>query len=197
MPIRYQHKYFGAIIFMFSCQHFFMIYFHSKDDKARFALGTEGGNTLVVFGVNPSTAVPDDPDKTIQSVMRHAEAKEFDSWIMLNLYPQIATDFSEVHQECDQSLHQKNLEEIRKILGSLKKYTLCCAWGGLITQRRFLFTCLQEITRITGVENWHSIGDLINGGHPHHPLFLSAAFSLKRFDMDSYIKQDTKTHTSF
>lgn len=155
----------------------------------------EGFNTLVVFGVNPSTARPDDPDSTIRSVIRHAKTKKFDSWIMLNLYPQIATDFSEVHQEHNEHLHKMNLEEIRKILGSVKDYTLCCAWGGHIMQLQFLFSCLQDITDITGVENWYSIGDPINGGHPRHPLYASKELPLKKFDMNTYIQQHTKTHT--
>jgi hypothetical protein len=64
------------------------IYERSADGSARFVLGTVGVNPLVCFGINPSTAVPNAPDGTVARVSKFA----VDSWTMLNVYPQIATD---------------------------------------------------------------------------------------------------------
>ena len=40
------------------------------DEKVRYVLGQLGQNNLLVIGVNPSTATPGKPDKTIKKVMK-------------------------------------------------------------------------------------------------------------------------------
>lgn len=51
-----------------------------------------GENPLVCFGINPSTAVPNALDPTLKRVRRFAAENGYDSWTMLNVYPQIATN---------------------------------------------------------------------------------------------------------
>ena len=68
------------------------IYERSADGSARFVLGTVGVNPLVCFGINPSAAVPNAPDRTVARVGNFAVDNCYDSWTMLNVYPQIATD---------------------------------------------------------------------------------------------------------
>ena len=58
----------------------------------RYVLGTRGANPLIVVGVNPSTAAPDALDPTLQSAERIAHSNGYDSFLMLNVYPQRATD---------------------------------------------------------------------------------------------------------
>lgn len=67
------------------------VYEPSADGSARFVLGTVGDNPLVCFGINPSIAVPNSLDPTVRRVRGLASTLEFDSWTMLNVYPQIAT----------------------------------------------------------------------------------------------------------
>lgn len=62
-------------------------YHQSSDKSARYVLGTKGENTLLCFGVNPSTASPSDLDPTLKCVSRIAESNGYDSYIMCNLYP--------------------------------------------------------------------------------------------------------------
>ncbi|MCI9618979.1 MAG: DUF1643 domain-containing protein [Dorea sp.] len=64
---------------------------------------------------------------------------------MLNVYPQRATDPKHLHITLDQSLHQKNLEVIDKVLkkGDLK---LWAAWGTLIGVRPYLCNCLIPLS---------------------------------------------------
>ena len=58
----------------------------------RYVLGRVGRHPLVCIGINPSTAQPGALDPTLKSVERLANANDFDSWIMFNVYPQRATD---------------------------------------------------------------------------------------------------------
>lgn len=41
------------------------IYEHAADGSARFVLGTVCTHPLVRFGINPSTAAPNAPDRTV------------------------------------------------------------------------------------------------------------------------------------
>ena len=79
------------------------------DGSARFVLGTVGVNPLVCFGINPSTAVPNALDRTVACVSRFAAGNEYDSWAMLNLYPQMSTDPKGIHHEfhADQKLESE------------------------------------------------------------------------------------------
>lgn len=68
------------------------LYEHSHNNRARYVLGTKGDNPLVCFGVNPGTAAPGALDPTLKSVERFANEHGYDSFIMLNLYPQRSTN---------------------------------------------------------------------------------------------------------
>ena len=61
-------------------------------DEYRYILGTRGKNPLICYGINPSTAAPDDLDNTLKSAERIALFNGFDSFIMLNVYAQRATN---------------------------------------------------------------------------------------------------------
>ena len=58
------------------------------NDKVRYVLRKDGDRPLVVVGLNPSTANEAKADATMTRVMGIAERNGFDSFIMLNLYPQ-------------------------------------------------------------------------------------------------------------
>ena len=62
------------------------------DDKVRFILGEVGTNTIICFGINPSTANDIKDDPTISKIRKIASENNCDGWIMLNLYPQRATN---------------------------------------------------------------------------------------------------------
>ena len=156
------------------------IYEIDEGNTARFVLGVTGDNPLVCFGINTSTAEPLKPDATLQRVERYAYKHGYDSWIMLNVYPQRATDPKHLHITLDQSLHQKNLEVIDKVLkkGDLK---LWAAWGTLIDVRPYLCNCLNDIKKIASVNNckWYSVID----GIPVHPLYRVKGFKLYESDL--------------
>ena len=164
------------------------IYKTNKDNSARFILGTEGLNPLICIGVNPSTASPDSLDNTLKSVQRQASIKGFDSWIMLNLYAQRATNPKNIHQSVDVKLHKENLKAIIKIFESLETATIWAAWGNLIESRKFLSICLLDIIKISESKNisWINLGKCSKAGHPHHPLYLPSSAQIEPFDIKSY-----------
>ena len=170
------------------------IYKTNKDNSARFVLGTQGLNPLICIGVNPSTAAPDSLDNTLKSVERQATAKGFDSWIMLNLYPQRATNPKNIHSIPDVNLHKANLKNIKAILKSCETATIWAAWGNLIDSRSFLSFCLFDIIELSKAHDtsWINIGKVSKVGHPHHPLYLSGTAEIEPFDIENYKKNLTK-----
>jgi hypothetical protein len=99
-----------------------------------------GESPLICIGVNPSTAEPENLDNTMKSVERLAQCNGFDSWIMLNLYTQRATNPMHLHPEADHNLHMENLAHIEKLLSSKPISTIWAAWGTLIECRPYFFS---------------------------------------------------------
>ena len=63
------------------------IYENDQDNQTRYVLGTKGTKPLLCIGINPSTAKPDDLDKTLESVERLARSNDFDGWIIEKIHP--------------------------------------------------------------------------------------------------------------
>lgn len=159
--------------------------------KVRYLLGTRGENPLIVIGANPSSAVPEIPDQTIKTVANVVEAdSEFDSFVMINLYPQRATEPKDLHREMDPVLQRNNCKHIHELLQSLKKenITIWAAWGGLIHKRRYLKECLKQIINITNQFpcKWIQRGSYAD---PHHPLYLRKETPFQLFDVEMYLKK--------
>ena len=49
------------------------IYINNEDNSIRYVLGTKGQKTLFCFGINPSTAEPNDLDPALKKVERIAK----------------------------------------------------------------------------------------------------------------------------
>lgn len=166
------------------------IYLNNKEDSSRFVLGTEGNNPVVCIGVNPSTASPECLDNTIKSVERIALGNGYDSWIMLNLYPQRATNPRDLHDCIDEHLVCENLLQIARIMEKFNP-DIWAAWGTLINERSFLPNCLIEIVELASryKNKWLYGGALTKNGHPRHPLYLSRNTVLEKFDIEEYLKK--------
>ena len=164
-----------------------------KDEKAapRFVLGIKGNNPLVCMGINPSTALPCSLDVTLTKVAHYAmkTGKGYDSWIMLNLYPQRATDFSNVDHAPNETLHQLNLKHICSILSQPNVSDIWAAWGNDISKREFLLNCLEDIVPIASKYNcsWKNAGSLTSKGHPRHPSRMAYSWGLQTFDIRRYL----------
>lgn len=166
------------------------IYERSADGSARFVLGTVGVSPLVCFGINPSTAAPNAPDRTVARVSRFAVDNGCDSWTMLNVYPQIATDPKNLAREYRPDLKAENERHIARMIGD-HPLTLLAAWGGLIAFRPYLRSLLEDILQLTSAAgcDWVSLGDLTKGGHPRHPLYVRADAPLQTFSVDRYLER--------
>lgn len=163
---------------------------YQTDDKnrSRFVLGIEGVNPLICFGINPSTAEPGKLDNTVKSVERLAFNNGFDSWIMLNLYPQRATQPAKIHKRLQAKLHQENLFQIEKLFANYNQLNMWAAWGTLIEFRPYFFQCLLDIAELCLAKDhqWLKAGMLTKAGHPRHPLYLKANSVFEGFDIQGY-----------
>ena len=175
------------------------LYVNTPDNSARFVLGTKGENPLVCFGINPSTAEPNNLDPTVNLVSRIAVRNDYDSFIMFNVYPQRATDPDNLHTtdptqdtlpQHVQSLIRENLFHISQCV-NFRDLTIWAAWGALITKRPYLLPTVKLIAELPLLRycDWVSRGPLTKDGHPHHPLYVKKDVPLEPFDINGYIEE--------
>lgn len=167
------------------------IYLNNANNTCRYVLGKSGSQPLICIGVNPSTAEPDNLDNTLKSVERIAIQNGYDGWIMLNLYPQRATNPDDMDKIYDEQSAIINFKHIEKLLLKYKGADIWAAWGTLIKKRKYLKDCLSEINRIASIYNcnWVSFGKTSKYGHPHHPLYLKKDSSKESFDINKYLTE--------
>ena len=151
-----------------------VIYSHSRDNRYRYSLGTKGENTLFCFGINPSTATPDNYDPTLRKVRNVAQRQGFDSFVMFNIYPFRATNPDDLPANMEKKEHENN---IRIILDTIQDGSVIwAAWGNLINSRAWLADCRNElITKMQKSKKsikWVKMGDLTVRNNPRHPLYL-------------------------
>lgn len=165
------------------------IYQHNTDNSARFVLGVEGPNPLVCVGLNPSTAAPNDLDRTVTKVTRFAEQNGFEGWVMLNLYPQRSTNPDCLHRAHHVGLVAENHKRIVDLVGG-RTLTIVAAWGNLITSRPYLKGILADIVAAPKFSlcNWVSLGPVLQTGHPRHPSRAAYTHALQTFDVATYVR---------
>lgn len=158
----------------------------------RFVLGTRGEKPLIVIGINPSTAVPGNLDSTMKSVERIVSFNGFDSYIMINVYAERATNPDNLEAKVNNKLHAKNLEMIENMLKSISgEKKVWAAWGTNIEKRKYLKLCLEDLKTLLDKYNasWYKAGKVSKAGHPHHPLYLKGDSILEPFNIEEYIEQ--------
>ncbi len=163
------------------------------NDRERFVLGTNGEKTLIVFGINPSTATDTKADHTIARVHGYMARYGFDSFKMLNIYPYRATNPSKLPKTIDKSIHYTNLREITNAIDNAS--AVLCAWGKNVTKRSYLGDCLSDISKIiidSGLPVF-CVGNT-KAGHPFHPLArIKAPENLSFFSVERYLQELNKT----
>ena len=143
------------------------------DDKVRFMLGEVGTNTIICFGINPSTANDIKDDPTISKIRKIASENNCDGWIMLNLYPQRATNPNDMHLKADRELILKNCYVIRSVFNAYHNALTLAAWGNAIEKRKYLKECLKEIVAVDSDRKWMCRGKLTVKGNPRHQLYVA------------------------
>lgn len=172
---------------------------YSKDDwiyvpdyycEHREVLGTIGSNPLIVIGVNPSTAEPNNLDPTLKSVERIATSNGYDSFMMFNLYPQRATNPNDMDLTCNAVYRDLNNATFENYIKGIQHPIVWCSWGNLIDKRYYLKECLNDLVKIGNRYNvtWMCAGPISKRGNPHHPLYLKSNEQLQPFDMEAYEK---------
>jgi serine/threonine protein phosphatase 1 len=162
---------------------------YESDENNRYLLGDKGKNTLFIIGLNPSVATNEKSDKTMNRVKGFA--KDFDSFIMLNLYPVVTPSPAELpaNGEYDEVAFAKNLAEIKKIVP--ENATILAAWGNNIDYRSYLKKSFYEIYKQLEHKNckWIKIGELTKRGNPRHPLYARNDWGLHEFDVKNKIEK--------
>jgi hypothetical protein len=164
------------------------IYTTNNDNSARYTLGKLGQKMLVFIGINPSTAKPDDLDRTVARVENFAEYYKYDGWLMLNVYPQRATNPKDIHKEFNKKIHQENIQQIKRFVEANPNFDVCAGWGTEIDRRKYLKDCLRDMAMALGLEKkWIHLHELTKYQHPRHPLYLPNDALFLDFDIKNYL----------
>lgn len=153
------------------------LYRNNTDNTARFALGeyyNVSDKTLICVGINPSTATPDCLDPTLLKVKAIASKHNYVNWVMINLYPQRATNPDDLHTTFNERLHSDNMNEIGNLLTAFTDADILFAYGNLISKRSYLKNCLTDIFNM--IDGLQFKGKLFCirrtvKGNPVHPLY--------------------------
>ena len=170
--------------------------------KCRFYLKKDGENPLIVIGLNPSTADETTPDATMRKVIgfinkwNERSSYNFDSFIMLNLYPLRETSPDVLNQthEFNAILHERNMEIISDTLNQHPNAKILLCYGDSIESVRWLKYCRDEILKLMVRHegcSLFSLGNLTNMKNPRHPSRL--AYSI---DMQPYLNPFTLTEST-
>jgi hypothetical protein len=92
----------------------------------RYSVGHNGSKPLVCIGMNPSAAREEYSDRTVNKVIKHAVNNGYDGWIMLNIYPERATNIKDA-SKFNIDLHKQNLSHIVNIVKSFNVKEIWCA----------------------------------------------------------------------
>jgi hypothetical protein len=166
------------------------IYEISEDNLFRYALGRERNGKLICIGINPSTATPDNYDQTVTQVKSIAEYNNYASWLMLNVYPQRATDPKKLARSLNEEAHQKNLDVIDRLVEN--NSTIWAAWGDSIEKRAYLKQCARDIyeclKKKQGIK-WKMLKQgPLKDGHPPHPS-RKPVQPFVSFDAETYFRK--------
>ena len=134
------------------------IYQSTADDACRFALGRSGRRTLVVVGLNPSTATREKSDPTAAKVERVARAHGCDGFVLVNLCPVRVTDSRTLPATVDGKLLAANLRAIAEVV-------------------RAAVAIAEHLQRLGPA--WQHFGPLTVGGHPRHPAAAALRLDLR------------------
>lgn len=139
----------------------------------RFALGSIARASvsdppLIAICMNPSYADHTQADKTVNRLIQASRDNGRPGWVMLNLYPERATDASKL-SEYDPGLSASNCAAIEHVLGQFGATEVLGAWGGLKYQtlRRAKADVLDTLDRL-GISLFTFDG-LTAGSEPRHP----------------------------
>lgn len=111
--------------------------------RCRYFLKKEGDNPLIIIGCNPSTANEGQSDPTMVKVSQFCQIKGYGGYIMLNLYPQIASQVDNlpitINNIYSINIYNFNVQIIEETLKENNKTDILFAFGNIINNRIRLF----------------------------------------------------------
>lgn len=144
-----------------------------EEQSHRFALGNVQRSSissppLIAICMNPSHATRFQADRTVKRLIKASIDNRASGWLMLNLYPERATDASNLSQ-FDPGLSAANCEVIGAVLRRFGAGEVLGAWGGLKnrTLRRARADVLETLERLD--VKLFTFDGLTGGGEPRHP----------------------------
>lgn len=160
------------------------IYVTENNNTVRYILGTKGKKTLCCIGINPSTAEPNKPDRTIKAVKKIAQNNGYDSFIMFNVYPVRSTIFEHLSQEENKSYNKRNIKEILNVIKKLPKpVNIWVAYGNHIDERKYTRECFNNLKKeLDTFDCKYWSGGLTKNGNPRHPLYLNRETKLQEYN---------------
>lgn len=161
------------------------------DENVRYLLGEPKKKNILIFGVNPSTATPNKPDRTITKVRNICHNQDSDcGWIMANLYPFRTPHPQDLPMKCNSMLSDNNIHILKILLSQYNIVKVWAAWGNTIDSREYLPEELLNLKKIFDSKNellWYHVSPMTKSGNPHHPLYLKNDSLLELFDISQYI----------
>ena len=169
------------------------------DEETRFLLGNEGRKKLFVVGLNPSTANQNKPDKTMYKIKDIVARKEFDGFVMANLYPLRCPKPDKLPENPDRDLMSRNIKRVFDYAKKEDSLFFWAAWGDDIEKRHYFADALEEfIKRASENVQWKHFGPLTNNGHPRHASLRGSTihygdavkgWKFQEFDAYKYVKK--------
>lgn len=146
----------------------------SPDKRSRFGLlsGDSGTNLLLTIGLNPSRADHIQADPTWTRIQKVAQGNGYEGVLLLNIYPQRATQIQHIHQKVKPTSHRLNMQFWEEVGERVPQADVWCAWGATLHHRPYLKGCLRELLGILSKNDYRywSWGELLSTKHPRHPL---------------------------
>lgn len=135
----------------------------------RFLLGRLGTDPLVAICMNPSAASEEYSDRTINRIISSSKKLGHDGWVVVNLYPERATDAKNLN-EFDSLLLEENIRIITEFLSENQIKEVWGAWGNishpaLLEGKKQLMLTFKD----AGVKVF-TFAPLTKWGEPVHPL---------------------------
>ena len=172
------------------------IYRNSNDNEYRYALGEIQDNAkklLFCFGINPSTATPEKLDPTAKRIQRLAQEHGYDSWVVLNVCAQRATNPNDMNKRQKTKVTDPHKENLKIIASLLKQYGHCSdilfAYGDLIEKRSYLKSNLNEILntiREIGYTGGCYCLGVTKAGNARHPLYQKVTAPFLPYSLEKH-----------
>lgn len=163
------------------------LYKNNTNNTARFTIGEYNNiteKTLICVGINPSTATPNNLDHTLLKVKSIAINHNYVNWIMINVYPQRATNPNKLHIIFNKQFHSENMNEIQNLLLTFTNADILFAYGNLISKRLYLKNCLTDIMNLIKNSNFNGSLFCIKKtikGNPIHPLYQKSDVNFMQY----------------